>query len=162
MTNNSFSKSATRARMAETGEPYSVAARALADSAPEATSAVPVYPPSARGGLADYGELIVFCERMAIFTDSGLTFLQSFRSVVSYTEDPILKEAFEFVIARNAEEVSLSEAIALRPGAFRGVFPELMRISEQGGGFSFGEAMRSMAKLYRTELEMEKRSGRWR
>lgn len=160
MTKNSFSKSATRARMAETGEPYSVAARSLAESKLEEPTTAPTYAQSTTGGLVDYSELIVFCERMAIFTDSGLSFLQSFRSVVAYTEDPILREALEFVLTKSAEGASPSKAMALRPGTFRGVFPELMRVFEQGGGTPFSEAMRSMAKLYRTELEMEKRIGR--
>jgi len=153
MTQNSHSKKAIRTRMADTGEPYSVSARAIAtERSQDSTN----FRPTGTETVADYGALILFCERMSLFTDSGLTFLESIRAVIPYTEDPVLKEALEFVLARNAEEFTLSEVVQLRSRAFRGVFPEFIRIFERGGAPNFGESMRSMANLYRTEREMER------
>lgn len=165
MTKNSFSKSAIRARMKETGEPYSVAARALADSAAEEPTATLVYPPSAVKGVADYGALIVFCERITIFSNMGHTIEYAMKLTAPHTSDPVLTEAVQFVLSERSRElaegesrIELEELMELRPNAFRGVFPEVIRTI--GSGSSDG--LKSMANLYRTELEMEERAAQLR
>jgi len=165
MTKNSFSKSAIRARMEETGEPYSVAARALAESATEEPKAAPVYPSSAVKDLADYGALIVFCERATLFSSMGHTIEYAMKLTAPHTSDPVLKEALNFVLSERARELSereprreLADLMELRPNAFRGVFPEVVRTTNSGSI----DGIRLMANLYRTELEMEERAARYR
>ena len=164
MTKNSFSKSATRARMAQTGEPYSVAARALADETSE-SSATPIYPPSLVEGVADYGALIVLCERIALFSSMGHTIEYALRLTVPHTSDPVLREAVSFILSERTRELAdgesrseLANLMELRPNAFRGVFPEVVRTTSSGSL----DGMKLMANLYRTELEMEERDRRWR
>jgi len=164
MTKNSFSKSATRARMEETGEPYSVAARALAGEAPK-PSAVRVYPPSAVEGVADYGALIVFCERITLFSSMGHTIERALMLTAPHTSDPVLGEAVRFVLSERTRELAegepragLEDLMELRPNAFRGVFPEVVRTTNSGSL----DGMKLIANLYRTELEMEERDKRWR
>lgn len=144
MTKNSYSKAAIRARMDATGEPYSVAARALKRE-------LELIDPF-DGAKADFGELILFAERLAVILSSGITFFQAVRSIGSYTEDPVLSEGIEFLIDSASNGVGLAKAMRMRPNAFRGIFPELIET-----GVSYDSAMLSLAKLYRVELEMEQR-----
>jgi len=142
MTQDSSRKTAIRARMAETGEVYSVAARKLDSQVNVALS----------DRKADYGELVLLTERLAVVLETGVTLTRALQIVGTYTEDAVLKEAIEFVLSEGQNEVSFEAAVALRPNAFRGIFLEVVKSSMYA---PLSDIMRSLAKLYRVEFEME-------
>ena len=144
MTKNSYSKAAIRARMDATGEPYSVAARALKQE-------LDLLDPF-EGAKADFGELILFTERLAVMLSSGVTFMTAVKALKIHTEDPVLREAIELLVEGFENGHGVAEVMRLRPNAFRGIMPEIL---ESGGDYYSG--MLSLAKLYRVELEMEQR-----
>ena len=142
MTQDSSRKTAIRARMAETGEVYSVAARKLDSQVNTPLS----------DKKADYGELVLLTERLAVILDTGVTLARALQAVGPYTEDAVLKEAIDFVLSEQQNGVSFETVVALRPNAFRGIFLEVLRTNVYA---AFPDIMRSMAKLYRVEFEME-------
>jgi len=144
MTKNSYSKALIRARMDATGEPYSVAARALKKE-------LELLDPF-DGAKADFGELILFTERLAVILESNLTFLRAVHMIRAYTEDPVLAEGIEFLIESFDDGHDVVKAMRMRPNAFRGILPEIIE-----SGVDLVPGMQSLAKLYRVELEMEQR-----
>jgi type II secretory pathway component PulF len=177
MTKKSYKKSEIRARMAETGEAYLEAARALAaeaeapeaTSAPEAATTEESLSDDEDAGFgytaeewddilyekkADLGELSLFTERIAVLLETGLQFRQALAVAAPHTEDRILKEAVEYVLTEHKRGVDLLAAVELRPKAFRGIFLSMLTSVTQTG-YSVSEAMRSLSKLYRSEFEME-------
>jgi type II secretory pathway component PulF len=142
MTQDSSRKTAIRARMAETGEVYSVAARKLDSQVNTPLS----------DKKADFGELVLLTERLAVILDTSVTLARALQAVGPYTEDAVLKEAIDFVLSERQDGVSFEDAVALRPNAFRGIFLEVVRAN---AATPIADIMRSLAKLYRVEFEME-------
>lgn len=129
--------------MAETGEPYSVAARALKQ---EFDQLDPF-----NGAKADFGELILFTERLYALLNADNDLYEALVSLVQYTDDPVLKEGLEFVTSSPVGS-EISKAMAKRPNAFRGIMPEI--IDKE---WNLTTGIRSLTQVYRVELEMEQR-----
>jgi type II secretory pathway component PulF len=169
VTKKNYYKTVIRARMEVTGEPYSVAAKATAQglsieiegSAPTPTveEVAPKNPADSRlrARKADFGELALFCERVAAFLTVHFTMPQAMEKAAKHAQDNVLQEGVEFMVAQVNAGVNPSDAMELRPNAFRGIFPELVK--------DYGRtpaSMLAMATMYRNEDELQRRSGRLR
>lgn len=140
MTKNSYLKHEIRTRMALTGESYSAASSAIGrgEELPASAGAKPT---------ADLRALVIFTERLQTLTSMGMSIRRAFETLIPRTDDPVLKEAL--IAVCGADDELFSKEIRSRTEAFPGIFPDVL-----SSGFDLSVGFASLAKVYRTELEM--------
>lgn len=147
MTKNNYFKQEVRARMAATGESYSVAARAVASSNVLPTSEVT----SSSQNTISLRSLILFTETAAALVATGMDVSTAFTIIAEQTTDQHLKEDLLGVVEDLASRETFSAAIGKRPRSFPGILPSLVN----NNYIAVAETFRIMAKLLRTELELD-------
>ena len=96
--------------------------------------------------------LVVFTDQFAFLIKSGMPLLESIKISADQTEDTVLKAALKSVYVDVEQGLSLSDAMEKHPPAFPGLLTSVVRVGEKGGFLD--KTMKSMAKTYRTELEL--------
>lgn len=99
--------------------------------------------------------LSIFCKQFALLIKSGIPMLESVRVSAEQTEDKVLKKALTAVHAEIENGVPLSVAMRKHPNAFPELLTAIVSVGEEGGFLD--ESLASMAKTYKTELELRRK-----
>lgn len=99
--------------------------------------------------------LSIFCKQFALLIKSGIPMLESVRVSAEQTEDKVLKKALTTVHGDIENGVPLSFAMQKHPNAFPDLLVAIIAVGEEGGFLD--ESLASMAKTYKTELELKRK-----
>lgn len=99
--------------------------------------------------------LAIFCKQFALLIKSGIPMLEAVRVSGEQTEDKVLKKALAVVHADIENGVPLSVAMEKHPNAFPDLLVAIISVGEEGGFLD--ESLASMAKTYKTELELKRK-----
>jgi type II secretory pathway component PulF len=99
--------------------------------------------------------LAVFCKQFALLVRSGMPMLESIRISADQTEDKVLKNALEEVADEVEAGATLAASMRKHELAFPGLLSSVVAVGEEGGFLE--KSLDSMAKTYKTELELRQR-----
>lgn len=99
--------------------------------------------------------LAIFCKQFALLVRSGMPMLESLRISAAQSEDKVLKAALEDVVDDVESGSSLTVAMQKNTNAFPGLLSSVVAVGEEGGFLE--KSLESMAKTYKTELELRQR-----
>lgn len=99
--------------------------------------------------------LAIFCKQFALLIKSGIPMLEAVRVSGEQTEDKVLKKALTVVHADIENGIPLSLAMEKHPNAFPDLLVAIISVGEEGGFLD--ESLASMAKTYKTELELKRK-----
>lgn len=99
--------------------------------------------------------LAIFCKQFALLVRSGMPMLESLRISSAQTEDKVLKAALEEVCEDVESGMTLTNAMVKHETAFPGLLTSVVSVGEEGGFLD--KSLDSMAKTYKTELELRQR-----
>jgi len=99
--------------------------------------------------------LAIFCKQFALLIKSGIPMLEAVRVSAEQTEDKVLKKALTVVHSDVENGVPLSVAMEKHPTAFPDLLTAIVSVGEEGGFLD--ESLASMAKTYKTELELRRK-----
>lgn len=104
---------------------------------------------------ASLKSLAVFCKQFALLIKAGIPMLESLATSAQQTEDKTLKKALEIVHDDVEEGMPLSTAMQKHPNSFPELLTSIVAVGEEGGFLD--ESLASMAKTYKTELELKQK-----
>lgn len=99
--------------------------------------------------------LSIFCKQFALLIKSGIPMLESIRVSAEQTEDKVLKKALTAVHGDVENGLPLSVSMEKHPNAFPDLLIAIVAVGEEGGFLD--ESLASMAKTYKTELELKRK-----
>lgn len=99
--------------------------------------------------------LAIFCKQFALLVKSGMPMLESLRISADQSEDKVLKAALENVADDVENGASLTDSMRKHERAFPGLLSSVVAVGEEGGFLE--ESLKSMAKTYKSELELKQR-----
>lgn len=99
--------------------------------------------------------LAIFCKQFSLLIKSGIPMLEAVRVSGEQTEDKVLKKALSVVHADIENGIPLSVAMEKHPNAFPDLLVAIISVGEEGGFLD--ESLASMAKTYKTELELKRK-----
>jgi len=97
--------------------------------------------------------LAIFAKQMSSLIDAGLPLMRTLTILIEQTEDKTLQTALVAVQSDVESGLSLSAALARQPRVFPPLMTNLVRVGETGG--FLGESMRSVARTYASEAELQ-------
>lgn len=104
---------------------------------------------------ASLKSLAVFCKQFALLIRAGIPMLEAIAVSAEQTEDKMLKKSLEAVYEDVESGSPVSTAMEKHPKAFPELLVAVVSVGEEGGFLD--ESMASMARTYKTELELKQK-----
>jgi type IV pilus assembly protein PilC len=102
-----------------------------------------------------YQELLVFTRQLATLSATGAPLLQSLRNVAEQTDNPRFRAIVNNIISAVEGGSSLSEALAMHPEVFRGLYISLVKVGETAG--ILDKVLRRLSEISTKEIDLRSR-----
>lgn len=99
--------------------------------------------------------LALFCRQFSLMIRAGIPILEALEVTTEQTEDKVLKKALAEVQKDVETGSSLSSGMSKHPKAFPNLLVAIVEVGEDGGFLD--ESLNSMARIYKTELELKQK-----
>lgn len=99
--------------------------------------------------------LAIFCRQFSLMIRAGIPILEALEVSSEQTEDKVLKKGLSGVHKSVESGASLSAGMYKHPKAFPNLLVAIVEVGEDGGFLD--ESLNSMAKIYKTELELKQK-----
>lgn len=104
---------------------------------------------------ASMKSLAVFCRQFSLLIRAGIPMLEALAISTEQTEHKVLKKSLGEVHDDVEEGMPLSNAMRKHPNSFPELLTSIVAVGEEGGFLD--ESLDSMAKTYKTELELKQK-----
>ena len=99
--------------------------------------------------------LAIFCRQFSLMIRAGIPILEALEVSAEQTEDKVLKKALAEVHKDVESGLSLSASMGKHSKAFPNLLVAIVEVGEDGGFLD--ESLNSMARIYKTELELKQK-----